>query len=266
MGKCHGPTAASARRSSRPDRPVAHSEKGRRARTRPRRTGRRRRPGRRHPAPHPLNEARYLMATPHVNGTTPEPASRSNSLSRRASYPLGYSALSGVSKGSSAPSGRGLVRRRGTPDEEAATEGGSQPQGEDGGHDHAAPSRTRRRKYQRRQRPHVRNTRFSDAELARVTAGAKAAGLTLAGFLARAALSAARDLDRTASAVASEREVIAEFFAARRHLGQVGNNLNQITRAINAGAHPPELDVVIAATERAVQRVQHATDQLLQQD
>ncbi|MFF6772739.1 plasmid mobilization relaxosome protein MobC [Streptomyces sp. NPDC012637] len=180
--------------------------------------------------------------------------------------------MSGVSKGSPTPSGQGLVRRRGTPDEEAATEGGSQPQGQEGKPELATPDpavpppRTRRRKYQRRQRPHVRNTRFSDDELASVTAGAQAAGLTVAGFLARAALSAARDLDRTASAVAGEREVIAEFFAARRHLGHVGNNLNQITRAINAGAHPPELAAVIAATDRAVQRVQHATDQLLHQN
>ncbi len=180
-----------------------------------------------------------------------------------ASYPLGYSAQGGVSKGSPAPLGQGLVRRRGTPDEEAATEGGSQPEGTQ---DRPEQPRIRRRKYQRRQRPHVRNTRFSDDELALVTAGAKAVGLTLAGFLARAALSAARDLERTASAVADEREVIAELFAARRHLGHVGNNLNQVTRAINAGAHPPELDAVIAATRRAVQRVQHATDQLLQQD
>ncbi|MER6531396.1 plasmid mobilization relaxosome protein MobC [Streptomyces sp. NPDC001508] len=161
---------------------------------------------------------------------------------------------------------QGTVRRRGTPDEEAATEGGSQPQGQEQAHKHAAPPRTRRRKYQRRQRPHVRNTRFSDDELARVTAGAEAAGLTLAGFLARAALNAARDLTRTASVIADEREVIAEFFAARRHLGHVGSNLNQIARAVNAGAHPPELDVVIAATERAVQRVQHATDRLLDQE
>lgn len=213
------------------------------------------------------------MTNPNENGTTPEPAPDLNSVSGRASYSLGYSALSGVSKGSPAPSGQGLVRRRGAPDEEAATEGGSQPQGQEGDPDHAAPDpaalppRTRRRKYQRRQRPHVRNTRFSDDELARVTAGAKAAGLTVAGFLARAALSAARDLDRTASAVAvaGEREVIAEFFAARRHLGHVGSNLNQIARAINAGAHPPELDAVIAATDRAIQRVQRATDQLLHQ-
>lgn len=198
--------------------------------------------------------------------TSPAPAPgepETNSTSTRASYPLGYSALSGVSKGSPALGGQGLVRRRGTPDEEAATEGGSQPEGSQ---KRPEQPRTRRRKYQRRQRPHVRNTRLSDDELVLVTAGAKAAGLTLAGFLARAALSAARDLERTASAVAGEREVIAEFFAARRHLGHVGSNLNQIARAINAGAHPPELEAVIAATDRAVQRVQHATDRLLHQD
>ncbi|WP_063784855.1 plasmid mobilization protein [Streptomyces rimosus] len=195
-----------------------------------------------------------------------------NSTAPRASYLLGYSAQGGVSKGPLAPAGQGGVRRRGTPDEEAATEGGSQPQRQEWGTEHAQPEpasptkdRSRRRKYQRRQRPHVRNTRFSDDELTRVTAGANAAGLTLAGFLARSALSAARDLDRTASTIAGEREIIAEFFAARRHLGRVGNNLNQLTRAINADARPPDLDAVLAATERAVRRVQHATDQLLDQ-
>ncbi|CAL9364402.1 MobC family plasmid mobilization relaxosome protein [Streptomyces sp. enrichment culture] len=212
---------------------------------------------------HPLYEVQILMTNAFKNGTTPEAAHGSNSVSGRASYPLGYSALSGVSKGSPAPGGPGLVRRRGTPDEEAATEGGSQAAGTQ---DKPEQPRTRRRTYQRRQRPHVRNTRFSDDELNLVTAGAQASGFTLAGFLARAALSAARDLERTASAVADEREVIAEFFAARRHLGHIGNNLNQIARAVNAGARPDELDVVIAATDRAVQRVQRATDRLLHQD
>lgn len=206
------------------------------------------------------------MTNPNAQGSAHHREPKLNPVPGRASYPLGYSAVSGVSKGSPASLRQGTVRRRGTPDEEAATEGGSQPQGQEQGHKHAAPPRTRRRKYQRRPRPHVRNTRFSDDELARVTAGAKAAGLTLAGFLARAALNAARDLTRTASVIADEREVIAEFFAARRHLGHVGSNLNQIARAVNAGAHPPELNVVIAATERAVQRVQHATDRLLDQE
>ncbi|MFF3979788.1 MobC family plasmid mobilization relaxosome protein [Streptomyces sp. NPDC001828] len=216
-------------------------------------------PGRDH---HPLHEVRIVMTKVRKYGSAPEPDPDSNSVSGRASYPLGYSAMSGVSKGSPAPGGQGFVRRRGTPDEEAATKGGSQPEGPKEG---LQQPRTRRRKYQRRQRPHVRNTRFSNDELTLVTAGAKAAGLTLAGFLARAALSAARDLERTASAVADEREVIAEFFAARRHLGHIGSNLNQIARAFNTGAQPGQLDVVIEATERAVQRVQQVTDRLLDQ-
>ncbi|MEU4173841.1 hypothetical protein [Streptomyces sp. NPDC026589] len=61
------------------------------------------------------------------------------------------------------------------------------------------------------------------------------------------------------------REQVAELFAARRHLGRVGTNLNQAPRALNSGARPAELDAVLAATHRAVQRVQDPTDQLLQQ-
>lgn len=52
------------------------------------------------------------MTNAPKNGTTPEPDPGSNSVSGRASYPLGYSALSGVSKGSPPLEGW-LVRRRG---------------------------------------------------------------------------------------------------------------------------------------------------------
>ncbi|MFR9725063.1 plasmid mobilization protein [Streptomyces sp. MS19] len=195
------------------------------------------------------------------------PAPSPNSVAGRASYPFGYSTTGGVSKGSAAPAGAG-VRRRGAPDEEAATEGGSQPgtagpqPGEGDGR-----RRSRRRRYQNRRRPHVRNTRLTDDELARVTAGANAAGLTVAGFLARSALGAARDLNRTTAALADHRDVVAELFAARRHLGHIGNNLNQLTRAVNSGARPPQpqLDAVLTATQRAVLRVQTATDRLLDQ-
>ena len=55
------------------------------------------------------------------------------------------------------------------------------------------------------------------------------------------------------------------MFAARRHLGQVGNNLNQVARAINSGGQPAEIDAVLAAVQRAVFRVQAATDRLLDQ-
>ncbi|WP_240796172.1 plasmid mobilization relaxosome protein MobC [Streptomyces sp. RFCAC02] len=169
-----------------------------------------------------------------------------------------------MSKGSTAPGTAG-IRRRGTPEEEAAAEGRPQ-QGATGDVPPSSPGavhRARRRAYRHRQRPYVRTTRLSAGELARITAGAEAAGLTLSGFLARSALSAARDLDRTAASLAGRRELVAELFAARRHLGQVGNNLNQVARAINSGATPKELDVVLAAVHRAVARIQDATDRLL---
>ncbi|WP_320780227.1 MobC family plasmid mobilization relaxosome protein [Streptomyces sp. CRN 30] len=189
---------------------------------------------------------------------------------RPASYPFGDSASGGVSKGVPTPPEPGLVRRRGTPDEEAATEGGSRTQGSAPGAEVHAPSptgrarpNTRRRPYRRRQRPHVRSTRLSDEELARITAGAEAVGLTVAGFLARSALAASRDLDRAAGAIADDRSLISEFFAARRHLGHIGNNLNQITRAVNSDEKPAALDAVLTATLRAVDRVQEATDRII---
>ncbi|MEW2582969.1 plasmid mobilization relaxosome protein MobC [Streptomyces virginiae] len=107
---------------------------------------------------------------------------------------------------------------------------------------------------------------MSDDELALVATAAKTAGVTLAGFFARAALSACRDPQTSAAAIAGRREMVAELFAARRHLGQIGNNLNQLTRAINSGAQPPDaqLDAVLDAVHRASARVQGATDQLLE--
>lgn len=51
-----------------------------------------------------------------------------------------------------------------------------------------------------------------------------------------------------------------------RHLGQVGNNVNQIARAINLGDRPADaqLDAVLNAVRRATERVQAATDKLLE--
>ncbi|WP_443051733.1 plasmid mobilization protein [Streptomyces sp. NBC_00304] len=213
------------------------------------------------------------MTNPPQNGTTPEPDDNTNSVSGGASYTFGHSAIGGVSKGAPAPEGQRVVRRRGAPDEEAATEGGSQP-GTQRPTAHAAdtaalvrsPVRVRRRHYQRRQRPHVCSVRMSDDELARVSAAAHAADVSVAGFFARSALSAASDPETSAAMIAGSRETLTELFDARRHLGQVGNNLNQLARAVNAGAHPAdaELAAVLDAVHRASARVQAAVDQLLE--
>ncbi|MFD8159632.1 plasmid mobilization relaxosome protein MobC [Streptomyces malaysiensis] len=109
------------------------------------------------------------------------------------------------------------------------------------------------------------SVRLNDDEKTLLSAAAIATRTSLPAFLARSGLAAAHDLDNTAAAIAGHRELVAEMFAARRHLGQVGNNLNQIVRAINSGGQPAEIDAVVAAVQRAVTRVQAATDRLLDQ-
>ncbi|WP_405735035.1 mobilization protein [Streptomyces sp. NBC_01537] len=85
----------------------------------------------------------------------------------------------------------------------------------------------------------------------------------MAGFLARSALSAARDLQHTAAEIADEREVLTALFDSRRRLGWAGSNLNQAVKALNSGAEAAELRQTIAAVRRAADRVHEATSQLL---
>ncbi|MFI1886024.1 plasmid mobilization protein [Streptomyces jumonjinensis] len=169
-----------------------------------------------------------------------------------------------------APGVAGPDQRRGALVREAATEGGPQPEKQTPRRqrrDAKKPSRKRSPKQHDRKRVRVCSVRLNDEEKTLLTAAAQQTRTSLPAFLARAGLTAASDLDHTAATIAGQRETVTELFAARRHLGQVGNNLNQIARAINSGAQPtePELDAVIAATQRAVHRVQDATDRLLAQ-
>ncbi|MEU1821299.1 plasmid mobilization relaxosome protein MobC [Streptomyces abikoensis] len=177
-------------------------------------------------------------------------------------------------KAAPAPGVAEADRHQGAPAGEAATEGGPQPKQ---GNEHVchAPScehlltntkpRIRRRPYQRGRRLHGRTARFNDEELALITAGANAAGITVAAYLAHAALAAARDLDRTTAEIASRREIVSELFAARRHLSYIGNNLNQVAKILNSDGHAPQTDVVLDAVRRATERLQTATVQLLDQ-
>ncbi|MGQ4429431.1 MULTISPECIES: plasmid mobilization protein [unclassified Streptomyces] len=110
------------------------------------------------------------------------------------------------------------------------------------------------------------SVRLNDEEKNQLAAAASAARTSLPAFLARSGLAAAADLDATVAAIAGRRALVSELFAARRHLGYVGNNLNQVASALNSGAWPAELDAVIAATESAVKRIQDAADQLLAQN
>ncbi|MEU0955619.1 plasmid mobilization protein [Streptomyces niveus] len=112
-------------------------------------------------------------------------------------------------------------------------------------------------------RMHQPSCRMNDTEYQRLARGAAACGMSIAAFLARAGLNAARDLDRTAAEVAGEREVVSELFALRRHLGQIGNNLNQVTKAANSGADALHATAVLDAVERAARRVDAFTQNYL---
>ncbi|MBM7167095.1 mobilization protein [Streptomyces sp. G44] len=87
--------------------------------------------------------------------------------------------------------------------------------------------------------------------------------LSVAGFLARSALRAARDVDRTAAQIADDREVITALFDSRRRLGWAGSNLNQAVKALNSGADAPQLESAIAAVRAAADRVHEAVTQLI---
>ncbi|WP_346012318.1 plasmid mobilization relaxosome protein MobC [Streptomyces sp. SID3343] len=123
--------------------------------------------------------------------------------------------------------------------------------------------RDRPHKAPQHKRAHQKSTRLDDEELALICAAAAACGMTPAGFLAHAALAAARDLNATAAVVAGERELVAELFAARRHLAHIGTNLNQVAKVLNSGGPAPHTDAVLTAVVNAVARLDAVTDRLL---
>ncbi len=104
--------------------------------------------------------------------------------------------------------------------------------------------------------------RLSDAELAAVRAAAAANGLTVSGFLSLAAVAAAR-AQPPGAYIADDHATIRELFLARRHLRHVGNNLNQVAKALNSGASDlPHVPAVLRAVADAIDRVEHAVDQM----
>ena len=154
------------------------------------------------------------MTNAPKNGTIPEPDPGSNSVSGRASW--GGS----IASAKPAPEGAREDLHRGAQVLQASTEGGSKPGQEEKQNE---PRARRQRASRARQRPrqppekkrlHQPATRFNEDEYALIKSAAARCNLSVAGFLAHSALTAARDLDRTAAEIATEREVITDLFAA----------------------------------------------------
>ncbi len=187
----------------------------------------------------------------HQNANSPAPGG--------ASWRFGHSPAGGVSEPDPAPGVAGPVRRQGAPDEEAATEGGSQL---------GNASRARRTTIKGKARPRAKkrrpaqSVRLSDHEHAIIQAGADAVGMSVAGFLAHSALAAARDQSRTAATIANERDVLTKLFAMRRQLGWAGSNLNQVAKVLNSGDDIPYLKEVLADIHRAANATRKAVDRV----
>lgn len=58
--------------------------------------------------------------------------------------------------------------------------------------------------------------------------------------------------------------MLRELFALRRHLGQIGNNLDQVAKALDSRADAPQAEAVLAAVQRAAKRVDAFTQQHLE--
>ncbi|WP_432104099.1 plasmid mobilization protein [Streptomyces sp. bgisy091] len=191
------------------------------------------------------------------NGTTPESAPDSNSVSGRASW--GGS----IASAEPAPEGAGEDLHRGAQILRASTGGGSKPEQEEKQTKPRAP-RQRARQPPAKKRLRQPATRFNEDEYALIESAAAQCNLSVAGFLARSALAAARDLSRTSAEIADEREVVTALFDSRRRLGWAGSNLNQAVKALNSGAEVPHLDAAISAVWRAADTAHQAATRLIE--
>ncbi|WP_433546516.1 plasmid mobilization protein [Streptomyces sp. CA-294286] len=192
------------------------------------------------------------MHAPHHELPTAQPEVTADLAPGGASWRFGHSPLGGASEPGSAPGAAEPGPRQGARTGKPVAEGGHQ-QGKPAG---------RPRIRDRQQRPAV-SVRLNPDERRTAQAGADATGLSLAGFLAQSALAAARDLDRTQAAIATEHDTLSALFAVGRLLGNATNNLNQVAKALNSGAdRPPHIDRVLNEVQHAVQDVRRVTARL----
>ncbi|MFG2483419.1 plasmid mobilization protein [Streptomyces virginiae] len=205
------------------------------------------------------------MANPPNSATTDPVQPDDNSLSQRASWDGSVASVEPASEGA------GADLRQGAQVLLASTGGGSKPEQDEkpserrSRRNRADRARQRPRQPRERKRLHQPNTRFNEEEFALIKSAAARCNLSVAGFLARAALSAAHDLDRTSAEIADEREVITALFESRRRLGWAGSNLNQVSKVLNSGADAPQLEAALAAVRRAADTVHEAASQLIAQ-
>jgi hypothetical protein len=122
----------------------------------------------------------------------------------------------------------------------------------------------RRRTRNPSQRTRKTTTRLSDTEKAEIVTAAAQRGVTVARFLAAAALAAARG-STTLHTNEQLDSAIDELAALRTALSRIGNNINQIAYTYNAGGQPRpgELDHALTTLTRLLARIDDTADALV---
>ncbi|WP_327391644.1 MULTISPECIES: plasmid mobilization protein [unclassified Streptomyces] len=126
----------------------------------------------------------------------------------------------------------------------------------------AVETRMRPRLRQSQQRDRVRSVRLTADELTDVQRAAEAMGLRVAGFLADAAVAVARAQDGPHTWLMDQRALVEELMRASAQLARVGNNLNQVARALNSGGETPYAEDALARVLRAAARVEAAATEI----
>ncbi|RPK48345.1 Bacterial mobilization protein (MobC) [Streptomyces sp. ADI92-24] len=122
----------------------------------------------------------------------------------------------------------------------------------------------RRRSRNPTERTRKTTTRLSDTEKAEIVAAAAQRSVTVARFLAAAGLAAARG-STTLHTNEQLDDAIDELAALRTALSRVGNNINQIAYAHNAGGQPRpgELEHALTTLTRLLARIDDVADTLV---
>ncbi|MFP8886800.1 plasmid mobilization relaxosome protein MobC [Streptomyces mangrovi] len=114
-----------------------------------------------------------------------------------------------------------------------------------------------------------RNTRikvsYNETELAIVREAAARDNQALAAWVGAVALDVAAE--KVVPVSADARDAVAEFIRARNQVSRIGNNVNQIAKALNADGTvtAAQIETALDAAHRAIRRMDEATRQVMRE-
>jgi len=106
---------------------------------------------------------------------------------------------------------------------------------------------------------------YNDSELAIVTEAATRDNQALASWVGATALNVAKE--KVVPVSTDSRDVLAELIQARNQASRIGNNVNQIAKALNADGTVTgaQLTATMEAIVKAIQRMDEATRQVMRE-